>query len=92
LVKDGYETVTEEHKFGTPWYQYPVIDFFAENLWPFEVRDEQILDFNLPPQQVVPPTQVIQSAEQLRNEAQRGLVTPLVQPKKNANCLSQGRP
>ncbi len=28
----------------------------------------------------VPPTQVIQSAEQLRNEAQRGLVTPMVKP------------
>ncbi len=49
-------------------------------LWPFEVRDERILDFDLPPQKVVPPTQVIQSAEQLRNEAQRGLVTPMVKP------------
>ncbi|MHB8973828.1 MAG: PEGA domain-containing protein [Pirellulaceae bacterium] len=80
VMKDGYETVNEEHKFTTPWYQYPVIDFFSENLWPFEVRDERILDFDLPPQKVVPPTQVIQSAEQLRNEAQRGLVTPMVKP------------
>ena len=51
-MKDGYETVTEEHKSPTPWYQYPVVDFFAENLWPFEVRDERILDFDLPPQKV----------------------------------------
>ncbi|MHB0956411.1 MAG: PEGA domain-containing protein [Pirellulaceae bacterium] len=80
LMKDGFETVTEEHKFATPWYQFPVIDFFAENVWPFEVRDERILDFDLPPQRSVPPTQVIQSAEQLRGEAQRGLVTPMVQP------------
>jgi hypothetical protein len=81
LVKDGYETVTEEHKVAAPWYQYPVIDFFAENLWPWEVRDERILDFNLPPQQAVPPTQVMQRGEQLRSEAQRGLVTPLVEPR-----------
>jgi hypothetical protein len=92
LVKDGYETVTEEHKFGTPWYQYPVIDFFAENLWPLEVRDERILDFNLPPQRTVPPTQVIESAEQLRNEAQRGLMTPLVEPRRETRRLFEGQP
>ena len=87
LVKDGYETVTEPHEFKTPWYQYPVVDFFAENLWPFEVRDERILDFNLPPQQTVPPTQVIQRAEQLRSEAQQGLMTPMVQPQPTAQHL-----
>ena len=61
-------------------------------MWPFEVRDERILDFDLPPQKVVPPTQVIQSAEQLRNEAQRGLVTPMVKPAheqmQNSTCTS----
>ena len=81
LVKDGYETVSEQHRFTTPWYQYPVFDFFAENLWPYETRDERILDFEMPPQQSLPPTQVMQRADQLRNEAQRGLVTPLVPPK-----------
>ena len=80
LVKDGYESVTEEHKFSPPWYQFPVVDFFAENLWPFETRDERILDFELPPQQSVPPTQVLQRANQLRDDAQRGLTTPLVEP------------
>jgi hypothetical protein len=84
--------VTEEHKFGTPWYQYPVIDFFAENLWPLEVRDERILDFSLPPQRTVPPAQVIESAEQLRNEAQRGLMTPLVEPRRETRRLFEGQP
>ena len=69
------------------------MDFFAENLWPFEVRDEQILDFNLPPQQVVPPTQVIQNAEQLRSEAQRGLMTPAGRSRWAVGTgLSQGQP
>lgn len=80
LVKDGYETVTEKHRFFPPWYQYPVIDFFAENVWPFEVRDERTLDFDLPPQKSIPPTQVLERAEQLRGDAQRGLVTPMVEP------------
>lgn len=80
LVKDGYETVKEKHRFRAPWYQLPVIDFFSENLWPFEVRDEQVVDFDLPPMQAVPPAQVLEKGEQLRNEAQRGLTTPMVQP------------
>lgn len=81
LVKDGYETVKEKHRFTTPWYQYPVIDFFSENLWPFETRDERELQFDLPPMPAAVPTQVMQRAEQLRGEAQQGLMTPAVQPK-----------
>jgi hypothetical protein len=80
LVKDGYDTVKEKHRFRTPWYQYPVIDFFSENLWPFETRDERILDFNLAPMAATPPSQILGNAEQLRADAQRGLVTPLVEP------------
>ena len=80
LVKDGYETVKEKHRVRAPWYQYPVIDFFSENLWPFEVRDERILDYDLPPMQAAPPAQVLERGDQLRNEAHRGLTTPLVQP------------
>jgi len=78
LVKDGFETVTERHKFQTPWYELPGIDFFSENLWPYETRDERVLDFHLPPQQSVAPTQVLSRAEQLRGNAQQGLVTPLL--------------
>ncbi len=81
VVHDGAESVKEKHRFDPPWYQYPVIDFFAENLWPFEVRDERLLEFNLPPMKATSPTEVIQRGDQLRTEAQQGLVTPMVQPK-----------
>jgi len=76
LVKDGFETVTEDHKIAAPWYQWFGLDFFAENLWPRKVRDERILDFQLTPQQSIPPAQVLQRAEQLRSSAQQGLLTP----------------
>ena len=94
VVKDGYETINEEHRFTTPWYQYPVVDFFAENLWPMETRDERILDISLPPMQSAAPTQVMARGDQLRNEAQRGLMTPMVDsnppPKKhNWNLFSR---
>ena len=81
LVKDGYETVTEQHKFTTPWYEIPGLDFFSENLWPFETRDERILDFQMVPQQAIPPSLVLGRAEQLRADAQQGLMTPMVEPK-----------
>ena len=78
LVKDGFETVKEQHRIAAPWYQYPVFDFISENLWPFEIRDERIVDFELQPQQAIPPSQVLQRAEQLRGDAQQGIMTPLV--------------
>src|SRR5204863_8711801 len=31
-VKDGYETVTIAEKISPPWYQWPGIDFVAENI------------------------------------------------------------
>ena len=77
LVKDGFETVNEQHRVAAPWYQYPVVDFISENLWPFEIRDERLIDFELQPQQAIPPSQVLQRAEQLRGDAQQGLMTPL---------------
>lgn len=66
LVKDGYETLTVMQNIRPPWYQYPVVDFFAENLWPGEIRDERDLNFNLSPQVMVPPDQLLGRAEELR--------------------------
>jgi hypothetical protein len=73
LIKDGYETVRQYHKFSTPWYQWIGVDFFAENVWPFETRDERVLDFQLSPQRAVPPAEVMERAEQLRGSAQQEL-------------------
>jgi hypothetical protein len=71
--------VKEKHRIAAPWYQYPVVEFFADNLWPFETRDERILDFELPPMKATVPTEVMGRGEQLRAEAQRGLMTPLAE-------------
>lgn len=66
LVKDGYETLTVMQNIRPPWYQYPVVDFLAENLWPGEIRDERELSFNMAPQVIVPPDQLLGRAEELR--------------------------
>jgi len=73
IVKDGYKTESFLRTFRPPWYQWPGIDFFAESVWPFEVRDERILDVELTPEPVVAPETLLGSAEALRLQAQQGL-------------------
>jgi hypothetical protein len=66
LVKDGYETLTVLQPVPAPWYQWPGIDFFSENVVPGEIRDERILDYQLQPQVLVPTPQLLGRAEELR--------------------------
>ena len=69
LAKDGFETVTVNQKFSPPWYQIPPLDFFTENLWPTEIRDERAVDFELTPQANVSMNDVLSNADQLRSAA-----------------------
>ena len=66
LVKDGYETLTVTQPIPAPWYEFPPIDFVAENFVPGEIRDQRVLDFQMKPQMVVPTEQLLSRAEQLR--------------------------
>jgi PEGA domain len=73
IIKDGYRTEKFLRKFNPPWYQWPVFDFIAESIWPFEKRDERILDVQLTPEVEVPTQALIKSGEELRTQAARGL-------------------
>jgi hypothetical protein len=94
LMKDGFETITVKETFSPPWYEFPGVDFFSENVYPGELRDERVLDFQLEPA-VAPTTQELwQRGESLRSGARAGPITlpaagaapvgsaqiPLVQP------------
>ena len=68
LVKDGFETISVNQPFRTPWYQVPGIDFVTENLVPGEIRDERVVDFELVPKAAVSAGDVLLHAEQLRGE------------------------
>ena len=72
LVKDGFETMTVKQSFLAPWYEYPIVDFFSENLWPFELRDEHLLNFQMQPQQILPTERLMERAENLRVGARQG--------------------
>ncbi len=77
LVKDGFETLTVKQTFYPPWYEITPLDFVSETLWPHEVRDEQYLDFQLQPQQIVPAEKLVERAESLRQGLHQGYTVPL---------------
>jgi hypothetical protein len=69
IEKDGYRTETIRRKIKPPWYQFPVVDFVSETLWPGEIRDERIIDVELVPAPPENSTEVLGRAEYLRNQA-----------------------
>ena len=73
IVRDGYRTEHFLRKFNPPWYAFPPLDFFSETLWPYEKRDERIIDVQLTPEIEVPVEALIASAEQLRLQSIQGI-------------------
>lgn len=74
LVKDGYETLTVMQPIAPPWYEYPVIEFFSENLVPGQIRDQRGFCYQLRPQAVVPTERLLGQAEALRQQARASAV------------------
>lgn len=92
VQKDGYKTETLFHQFTVPWYQYVPLDFINENLNPREIRDERIVDVTLASEVTVPPEQLMERANSLRNGARMGLITPLPDPQAAATIPHTGIP
>lgn len=86
IVKDGYRTEKFLRKIHPPWYEIPPLDFVSETLWPFEHRDERIIDVQMSPEPVVPNEALIASGEQLRLQASQGIA--VVPPPPVANGLA----
>jgi hypothetical protein len=79
LVKDGYETLHVKVKINPPWYEYPPLDFVAENLFPYTIRDIREGDpfhFQLQPLQAVRPDDVRKRANELRGQGRQLGVQP----------------
>jgi len=86
LVKDGYETLTVRQPFPIPWYEYFPLDFVSENLIPWEIRDERVVDLAMQPASATPPELVVARAEQVRLNA--GSLPPVAA----AAALAPGAP
>jgi hypothetical protein len=74
IIKDGYRTEKFLRRFNPPWYEWPGLDFISETLWPYEKRDERIIDVQLSPETDVPTEALIRSGEDLRSQASRGVI------------------
>jgi hypothetical protein len=66
LVKDGYETLTVRQPIPLPWYEIFPLDFVSENLIPWEIRDERVIDLAMQPASTEPAESVAARAEQAR--------------------------
>ena len=77
MEKDGYETVQVQERIDAPWYLPPPLDFFVENFWPVEIRDEREVDFELQPATITPQAELLPRAEEQRRQVQQNLVVPL---------------
>lgn len=68
--KDSYATQTVMHDVRSPWYLWPGVDFISENFVPGEICDQQSCHIVLQPERMIPAEELLENANQLRNEAQ----------------------
>lgn len=76
LIKPGYETLTVNQPIPMPWYQIPPLDFVSENVMPNKIEDHRTVAFDLQPQMIVPTEQLLDRANQLRQETLQGAAAP----------------
>lgn len=70
LIKDGFETQHIDQQIRAPWYQYPLIDFASETLYPGKLEDVRRFRYAMQPVTQVNSQQLLQQAEALRNRGQ----------------------
>lgn len=72
LMMPGYETLTTMQKVPAPWYQYPGIEFIADNFSPAKITNRHEFFYTLQPQVIVPTDELLDRAKSHRSESQIG--------------------
>ena len=75
LEKDGFKTIKVQQRIDPTWYETFPISFVTENFWPRELRDERLLEFQMEPKTQVQENLLLDRANDLRFNIQRGTVT-----------------
>src|SRR5262245_50915045 len=47
LFRDGFEPLVAKQPVPPYWYEYPLVDFISEHVWPFHVKDHRIFTYQL---------------------------------------------
>ena len=78
IVKDGYQTKKVVQHIPAPWYEYPLVDFFSENLCTQRWIDVHRFHYDLEPLPAVRTDVLLEEAQRLR---ERGLaIVPRAEP------------
>ena len=71
LYKQGYASKKVFEEIRPPWYQIVPIDFFFEVLWPFTIKDQRVLAYNLEPVKEVNQKELLERADEMGRRAVR---------------------
>jgi len=66
--KEGYEMTVHREDVKPRWYEYFGIDFISENIIPWTIRDVRQVHITMKKLEFIPPSQMLPSAQELRNE------------------------
>jgi hypothetical protein len=69
LIKDGYQTKQVSQQISPPWYQWPVVDFVSENLYPGKLEDVRRFRYGLEPGVQVNTQELLNNADALRDRS-----------------------
>lgn len=78
LELDGHLTRHIEQRVVAPWFAYPPIDFFAENLNPFTTSDVRRLSYELAPMPRPNLDDLRLQAEELRRRGREEIPEPTI--------------
>ncbi len=74
IEKDGYKPINVQQRVDPKWYSRFPISFFTENFSPREIRDQRILDFQLQPKTMTGENELLDRANDLRTNVERGTI------------------
>ncbi|MEM7454170.1 MAG: PEGA domain-containing protein [Planctomycetota bacterium] len=75
LEKDGYKVIRVQQRIRPNWYDRFPVSLVTNNFWGREVRDERLFDFQLEPKTQPNENLLLDRANELRGNIQRGTVT-----------------
>lgn len=75
LEKDGFKTIKVQQRLDPEWYERFPVSLVSENFAGREIRDERVMDFQLEPKTQVQENQLLQRANDLRFNINRGTIT-----------------
>jgi len=70
LIADGYEPLLVRQGVPPPWFGYPIVDFFTENLTPYHYKDRRVFNYQLSAARVVSPDELRRNADAARAQGQ----------------------